>query len=73
MVKEKANTTGDLDQCRRCGGLMVQEATGDPLTSGLRCVICGERIDPVILAHRRQRAAREEAKKLFADSAGRLN
>ncbi len=73
MVKEKANTTGDLDQCRRCGGLMVQEATGDPLTSVLRCVICGERIDPVILAHRRQRAAREEAEKLFADSAGRLN
>ncbi len=69
MVKEKANTTVSLDQCQRCGGLMVQESASDPLTSALRCVICGERIDPVILAHRRQRAAREEAEKVFAGSA----
>lgn len=73
MVNAMANTTVDLDQCRRCGGLMVQESTGDPLTSGLRCVICGERIDPVILAHRRQRAARDEAEKLFAGSASQVN
>ena len=52
---------------------MIPESTGDPLTSGLRCVICGERIDPVILAHRRQRAAREEAEKVFADGASQVN
>jgi tRNA(Ile2) C34 agmatinyltransferase TiaS len=73
MVKEKTDTTANMDQCRRCGGLMIPESTGDPLTSGLRCVICGERIDPVILAHRRQRAAREEAEKVFADGASQVN
>ncbi len=69
MVKEKADTTVDRDQCRRCGGLMVPEPTGDPFTSGLRCVICGDRVDPVILAHRRQQAMYEEAEKLFGSSA----
>ncbi|HXF94419.1 MAG TPA: hypothetical protein VNK46_16840 [Nitrospiraceae bacterium] len=73
MVKEKADTMVDRDQCRRCGGLMVPESTGDPFTSGLRCVICGERIDPVILAHRRQQAMRKEAEKLFAGSDARAN
>jgi hypothetical protein len=31
-----------------------------------RCVCCGERIDPVILAHRKTGVARAEAEKLFA-------
>ncbi len=54
------------DVCHRCGGLMVPEPTGDPLTTGWRCVSCGERIDPVILAHRAQQGAHEEAQQLFA-------
>ncbi len=45
---------------------MVPESTGDPLTTGWRCVSCGEHIDPVILAHRVQNRAREEAQQLFA-------
>ena len=54
------------DVCHRCGGLMVPEWTDDPSTTGWRCVSCGERIDPVILTHRKQNRAREEAAQLFA-------
>jgi hypothetical protein len=45
------------DQCDRCGGLMILEWIGDLGMEGecWRCVICGERLDPVILAHRRDR------------------
>ena len=53
------------DVCHRCGGLKVPEPTVDPLTMGWRCVSCGERIDPVILAHREETWARTEAEKLF--------
>lgn len=53
-----------LDACHRCGGLMVPEWTGSD--AGWRCVSCGERVDPVILAHRRLYKSREEAEKLFA-------
>ena len=50
----------DRDSCHRCGGLMVPEETGDPLTRGWRCISCGERTDPVILAHREQHRSRQE-------------
>ena len=47
------------DQCPRCGGFMVAEWCGDHLGDNgqivvwaLRCVQCGERIDPVILLNR---------------------
>jgi hypothetical protein len=38
--------------CGRCGGLMVTEAYEDFF--GRRCILCGERIDPVILAQRQK-------------------
>ena len=53
---------------------MVPEPTDDPLTTEWRCVSCGERIDPVILAHREENLARKEAEKLFArDGCEKLN
>lgn len=47
------------DRCDRCGGLMVSEWVGDlgVECENWRCVICGERIDPVVIAHRREMAA----------------
>lgn len=41
--------------CERCGGLMVSEEFDD--FNGRRCILCGERIDPVILAQRRKSAS----------------
>lgn len=51
-------------RCRRCGGLMVPERLYDLAAPGVeameswgwRCVTCGERVDPLILRHRRDRA-----------------
>ena len=37
-------------QCERCGGLMVSEEYDD--FNGWRCILCGERVDPVVLARR---------------------
>ena len=42
-------------QCGRCSGLMVAETYED--FRGRRCILCGERIDPVILAQRRKSAS----------------
>ncbi len=39
-------------QCERCGGLMVPEIDDD--FTGWRCILCGERVDSVILAQRRK-------------------
>lgn len=41
-------------RCSRCGGNMVQESFFglDEQFTGLKCVICGEVIDPVILKNR---------------------
>ena len=46
-------------QCPRCGGLLVLtyyqdilEDSGETTIPALRCAICGEIIDPVILANR---------------------
>ena len=39
-------------RCGRCSGLMVSER--DDEFMGWRCLLCGERIDPVILAQRRK-------------------
>ena len=41
-------------QCARCSGLMVSENDDD--FNGWRCILCGERVDPVILAQRRKSA-----------------
>jgi len=49
---------------------MVQEKVFDLGSFDWRCVSCGERIDPVILAHREARQskslAQEEARALYA-------
>jgi hypothetical protein len=49
--------------CPPCSGFMVQEwfwfyAFSDLPFQGVRCVMCGEILDPLILKHRDQRAAR---------------
>jgi tRNA(Ile2) C34 agmatinyltransferase TiaS len=54
-----------VDRCHRCGGLMVPERVSEIGADDWRCVSCGERIDPVILAHRQKNLARAEAEKLF--------
>ena len=57
------------DRCHRCGGLMVPEQVFEIRSIDWHCVSCGERIDPVILAHRQTQGPkdllREEAEKLF--------
>ncbi len=61
----KITATG---HCHRCGGFMVPEVVREIGTTEWHCVMCGERIDPVILAHRRLNSARQDAGKLFAGS-----
>jgi len=48
-----------MDKCPRCGGGMIsdffqdlQDDTGRLCFTGLRCIPCGEVLDPVILANR---------------------
>ncbi len=55
-----------VDRCHRCGGLMVPERVVEMHLDDWRCISCGERVDPVILAHRRKGLSRTEAEKLFA-------
>jgi hypothetical protein len=60
---------GRVDRCHRCGGFMVPEKVFEIGSIDWHCVSCGERIDPVILAHRQAQGlttvAREDAEKLF--------
>ena len=58
-VTEK--TTTGTDHCHRCGGLMVPEQVFEIRSIDFRCVSCGERIDPVILAHRQRHLTRGES------------
>jgi hypothetical protein len=57
------------DRCHRCGGVMIPEKVFEIGSIDWHCVSCGERIDPVILAHRQTQGSkdvtREEAEKLF--------
>lgn len=59
------------DRCHRCGGLMVSEQVFEIRSIDWHCVSCGERIDPVILAHRQvhrpEELVREEVEKLSVD------
>lgn len=61
MIKEIRGITNlqhrRSDSCHRCGGLMVPEKVFELGAFDWRCVSCGERIDPVILAHRHSVAA----------------
>ena len=66
MAKVVAGKNAHLDRCHRCGGFMVEERVFEIRALEWRCVSCGERIDPVILAHRRNDLTRIEGKKLFA-------
>lgn len=65
-VRHEAST----DRCHRCGGLMVSEEVFELGSFDWRCVSCGQRVDPVILAHREahrlNRFAGEEAEKQFS-------
>ncbi|MGE0468982.1 MAG: hypothetical protein AB7L09_19555 [Nitrospira sp.] len=58
-------------RCHRCGGLMVPEQVFEIRSIDWHCVSCGERIDPVILAHRQvhrpEELVREEVEKLSVD------
>jgi tRNA(Ile2) C34 agmatinyltransferase TiaS len=64
-----AREQGQVGRCHRCGGLMVSEKVFELGSFDWRCVSCGNRVDPVILAHREahhpKSLAREEAEKLF--------
>ncbi|NJN69082.1 MAG: hypothetical protein HC801_01375 [Nitrospira sp.] len=52
------------DRCHRCGGLMVPEQVLEIRSMDFRCVSCGERIDLVILAHRKKDPESIEAEKV---------
>jgi hypothetical protein len=52
--KEVKMNKSHYSRCSRCGGKMVYESFLGPYEqfSGLKCVICGEVIDPIILQNR---------------------
>lgn len=60
---------GRGNRCHRCGGFMVPEKVFEVGSIDWHCVSCGDRVDPVILAHRQAQGlknlAHEEAEKLF--------
>jgi len=60
---------GIVDRCHRCGGLMVAERVFEIGLTDWHCLSCGERIDPVILEHRRKDLARAKAEKLVVGHA----
>lgn len=65
-----ARKCGQAYRCHRCGGFMVQEKVFEIGSFDWHCISCGDRIDPVILAHRQVPRptdfACEETEKLFA-------
>lgn len=62
------------DRCHRCGGLMVPEKVLEIGSIDWHCISCGERIDPVILAHRKRDSAPLDVEKAFAGKGkARLN
>ncbi|MCE9536951.1 MAG: hypothetical protein K8R65_11160 [Nitrospirae bacterium] len=63
-----------LDCCHRCGGLMVSEHALETGTVEWHCVMCGDRVDRVILARRQQQDAQQETDPACAGSGhARLN
>lgn len=48
-------------RCDRCGGLMVREYVAELDSECWKCVICGERVDALILAHREEGAGIKES------------
>ena len=65
VLKKSAVPQQYADRCHRCGGLMVAEQVLEIDSFDWRCVSCGERVDPVILAHRKEHLARVEAEHLL--------
>lgn len=69
LKSASAREQGRVDHCHRCGGLMMQEKVFELGSFDWHCVSCGDRLDPVIIAHRQTQGpkdlAREEAEKLF--------
>lgn len=69
-----AQERGRADRCHRCGGLMVPEKVFETGSFDWHCISCGERIDPVILAHRKRDSASLDAENAFAGKGkARLN
>jgi len=64
LSKARVGKSVGVDCCHRCGGLMVPEQVHELGSFDWRCIGCGERIDPVILAHRRQDFVRPEGEKV---------
>jgi len=56
------------DCCIRCGGLTVPDTIVEALQGmwGRRCVLCGDRLDAVILANRSKQKRREQLDRLKA-------
>lgn len=55
----RSGSTGSLNECARCGGLLVSDfcmdllsSTGELEFAARRCVQCGEVVDPVIQRNR---------------------
>lgn len=62
------------DRCHRCGGLMVPEKVFEIGSFDWHCISCGERIAPVILAHRNRDSVPIDVEKAFAGKGkARLN
>jgi hypothetical protein len=60
MTRMVGTEASDDGPCPRCSGLMVDERfydfAGDRPFQGVRCVNCGEILDPLIRVHRYQRS-----------------
>ena len=72
VVRSAASGRPQAERCHRCGGLMVSEQVHELGAFEARCVSCGERVDPVILAHRRQVLTRRDAYPAWAGHGSRL-
>jgi hypothetical protein len=65
---------GRIDRCHRCGGLMIPEKVFEIGSIDWHCLSCGERVDSVILAHRRKDEIRGNTEQLLAGKGkARLN
>lgn len=65
-LREIANRLASRSNCDRCGGLLVADQYVDLLDdqghlscSAMRCVQCGDILDPVILKNRRRVQAKQ--------------
>ncbi len=58
MTRMAGMEARDADLCPRCDGLMVDERyydfCGNQPFQGVRCINCGEMLDPLIRVHRAQ-------------------